>query len=618
MRDEKELLVRSQAPDRRRARRLLLSIALAVLLAGLLSGVLMWLLAQTALLLSLHLPLELSLSASRAATLRLIFTGRWSTPAAAFPTSAQRAVLPGLRTWLMAVGLLLALPLIPFLSAWRKVRAWSSGSPLAHRHPVRWLRDSGLIRQRTWARPHDLHRLWVPAPTRGRPFLGWTGQTPARMLACEPEVQTLLVAPPRVGKSTGFVIPWLLDHDGPALVLSVKRDVYDATVAYRQSLGRVWVYDPFGDQPTCSFSPLSTAHTWEGALRGAGALASAAHPENANAASEFWDREAAVLLAPLLHAATLTGQTIATVLSWLDTRDFAPADDYLDEVGAHPAAAQLRSVLARDPRNRETTVMSAASLLRAYRYPRVTRPTEDELTASAFFDGAPNTIYVVAAAHHQHDLRPVILALVSSIYETAIETSRRHGPFKPELYLLLDEAANIAPVRDLSSRLSQCGDHGITIATSWQSIAQIDERYGKADRDAILAASTAQVFLPPLADPTTTAYITNLLGEEPVSQASHSRRAGTPETMSLTQQNVASRSWLRQVAQGHALLVYRNLPPAIVRTPGWYEDPRFADYRAFLEQKLNSQMVKPNYGVQNDPASLPASVLVDSKLRTDS
>jgi hypothetical protein len=39
--------------------------------------------------------------------------------------------------------------------------------------------------------------------------------------------------------------------------------------------------------------------------------------------------------------------------------------------------------------------MSAATLLRAYRYPRVTRTASDELTPSAFFSGAANTIYVV-------------------------------------------------------------------------------------------------------------------------------------------------------------------------------------------------------------------------------
>jgi type IV secretion system protein VirD4 len=577
--------VRTQTPGRRRARRLVLTVVLVALLAGVVSGVLIWLLAQTALLLTLHPPLHLPLSDATRATWRLVLTGRWSAPASAFPLPAQRVALPHATWWLAAIFLLLGMVAVPVGACWRLARSWGSGSPLAYAQPGprRWLRDTGLIRARTWARPHDLRRLWVRSPTGGRPYLGLIGRAPARMLAAEREVQTLVVAPPRSGKSTGYVIPWLLDHEGPALVLSVKRDIYDATVAYRRSLGRVWVYDPFGDEPTCSFSPLSTAGTWEGALRAATALSSAAQPDQVNAASEFWDREASVLLAPLLHVAKLTDQTIATVLDWLDRRDFARAERQLEDIGAHAAAAQLRGVLARDPRNRETTVMSAANLLRAYRYPRVTRTATDELTPSAFFSGTANTIYVVAAAHHQRDLQPVILALVSAIYETAIEASRHNGPFKPELYLLLDEAANIAPVRDLAPWLSQCGDHGITIATSWQSIAQIDYRYGKAERDAILAASTAQVFLPPLADPTTTGYITSLLGEEPVTHATHSRHGHSGETLAVNEQSVASAPWLRQIARGHALLVYRDLPPAVIRAPGWYEDQRFDSYREFVE-----------------------------------
>jgi type IV secretory pathway TraG/TraD family ATPase VirD4 len=395
------------------------------------------------------------------------------------------------------------------------------------------------------------------------------------MLAAEREVQLAVVAPPRAGKSTGYVIPWLLDHPGPALVLSVKRDVYEATVERRSRLGRVWVYDPFGEE-SCSFSPLCTAYTWEGAIRAALALAGAARHDQASAATDFWDREAAVLLAPLMHAASLGGYDMAAVLEWLDRREYGIADRLLEEAGAGAAGAQLRGILARDARNRETTVMSAAALLRAYRYPRVTREREAELSPAMFFSGeGVNTIYVVAAAHHQRDLQPVILALVAAIYETAIDYARTFGPFSPELYLLMDEAANIAPVRDLAMWLSQCGDHGITIATIWQSIAQIDARYGRHERDAILAASTAQVFLPPLADPTTTEYVTGLLGKEPVGQASHGRGLAGQETVGVSELGVADVAWLRQVDSERALLVYRDLPPAMVRAPRWYRDRRF-------------------------------------------
>jgi type IV secretion system protein VirD4 len=119
------------------------------------------------------------------------------------------------------------------------------------------------------------------------------------------------------------------------------------------------------------------------------------------------------------------------------------------------------------------------NLLRAYRYPQVAACATGDLTPERFLDGRANTIYVVAAGHDQEALRPVILALVAAMYEAAIVKARRHGALDPRLYVLMDEAANIAPVRNLAPWLSQCGDHGIVIATIWQSIAQIDQRYGR-------------------------------------------------------------------------------------------------------------------------------------------
>jgi type IV secretory pathway TraG/TraD family ATPase VirD4 len=387
----------------------------------------------------------------------------------------------------------------------------------------------------------------------------------------------MVIAPPRSGKSTGFVIPWLLDHDGPALVLSTKRDIYDATAAHRGCIGRVWVYDPFGEQPSTGFTPLTPASTWAGAIRTGEALASAAHPDQSNAANEFWDKEAASMLAALLHAAALAGQCMSEVIRWLDARSFERPIEILQASGAAAAALQLEGVKRRDERNRETTVMAALNLLRVYRYPQVAASATGELTPERFLDGEANTIYVVAAGHEQEPLRPVILALLAAVYEHAIVKARRDGTLDPRLFILMDEAANIAPVRNLASWLSQCGDHGIVIATIWQSIAQIDKRYGRAARDAICAASTAQVFIPPLAEPTSAGYLTALLGEEPVANASSS--GPSRQTLSVSHQKAAPSPWLRQIGRGQAVLVYRDLPPAIVTAPGWFEDPRFSAAR---------------------------------------
>jgi type IV secretory pathway TraG/TraD family ATPase VirD4 len=547
--------------------------ALCVLSAMCVGGGAAWCWTQLARLLSLEGPMCLPLRDAARQTWRLLLHGGWGDPAAALPAASERTAAPGLGWYLAAVLLAGLLAGAALLRARRLLGAWTAGSPLGRgqRSLARRALDRGWVTQRTWAAAWDLRRLWVAGVVPGRPYLGWLEGRRRRMLAAELEVQPLVVAPPRAGKTSGFVIPWLLEHDGPALVLSTKRDVYDATVAHRRALGRVWVYDPFGSERSAGFSPLAAATTWSGAIRTGEALASAAHADASNAANEFWDKEAASMLAPLLHAAAIGGRAITEVVRALDTRDFSAAVEALKAANALAAADQLEGVSRRDERNRETTVMSALNLLRAYRYPQVADAAGGDLTPTAFLAGRANTVYVVAAGHDQDALRPLILALVTAVYEAGIARSRESGILDPRLFVLLDEAANIAPVRNLASWLSQCGDHGVVIATIWQSLAQIDQRYGRPARDAICAASTAQVFLPPLADPTTVGYLTRLLGEELTANA---QLAGGRRTLAAGTEQAAPAPWLRQIARGRALLIYRDLPPAVVLAPSWRRQRR--------------------------------------------
>jgi type IV secretion system protein VirD4 len=568
--------MRTHAAGVRAPARLLGCVAIGVTITLTLTGALAWCWTQAASLIELHGLMRLSSHDAAHAMWRLLFHGGWADPGHAFPSAVERRSAPAAWGYVLVALIALAITVRVSVAMCLRARAWAVGSPLGKsQRPVeRYAVHRGWVRPRTWAIPADLRRLWVTGPVSGRPYLGLVGRRQRRMLAAEVEVQPMIVAPPRAGKTTGFVIPWLLDHDGPALVLSTKRDVFQATAVHRRRIGRVWVYDPLGEQGSAGFSPLVPAGDWSGAIRAGEALASAAHPDQANAANEFWDKEAASMLAPLLHAAALAAAPMGELIRWLDSRDFQVPVAVLKDAGAATAADQLEGVDRRDERNRETTVMSALNLLRAYRHPQVAECTHGDLTPERFLDGHANTIYVVAAEHDQESLRPVILALLAAVYHAAIAKARRGGALDPRLFILADEAANIAPVRNLASWLSQCGDHGIVIATAWQSIAQIEHRYGRAARDAICAACTAQLFLPPLADPTSTGYLSELLGEEPVTNAATSIAA---QSVTIARERAGPSPWLRQIARGQSILIYRDLPPAVVQAPRWFEDERFTD-----------------------------------------
>ena len=481
-----------------------------------------------------------------AGTVRLAAQQRWADPASAYSAQAARQMPEADVWWLAAGGAVLAILATAGLT-WRRLEPAMARERLGRR-PY----DPRGSRPRAWARPRDLRQLTSRRKTRGGFSLG---KIDRRKLRTDPEAHVALIAPTRAGKTTRFVIPWLLEHNGPAIVTSTKRDVVDVTRRWRSHLGQVWVYDPF-HHDTCTWDPLDGCTDWSGALRQATWLADATQQGNSEIAS-YWRGEAAKLLAPLLHAAALDQQPISVVLGWLDTQELEQPGELL--AGAHAVAGlkQLSATAGLDDRNRGTTYMSAASVLAAYRYPELNNTRESILTTSAFLDGRANTLYLVAADRHQQLLTPLIATVLSALLHETAERATASGALSPTLRVLMDEAANIVPLRDLPRHLSQAAGHGIRIATVWQTIAQLQERYRTA-ADTILANSTTKIFMGPVADTATQQLLRN--ANDARSADPWNDRPGHDLTTAA----------VRQLARDRALLFTGSSPATVIETRAWW------------------------------------------------
>lgn len=493
-------------------------------------------------------------------TIELASRRAWNDPASAYPQEVRAHMPAGLVWWAgagWAGGTLLALA----AGVWRRVDALAGRATLGRR--IGQVRGS---RPRAWARPRDLAELTVHRPRQGRFTLGRLRRT---LLASDPDSHVALIAPTRSGKTSRYVIPWLLEHDGAAIVTSTRSDVLEATRKQRAHQGKVMVWNPFGPE-SVSWTPLTGCDDWSYALAQAQWLADATQEGDSDVA-RFWRGEAARLLAPLLHAGALANSTIAHVLSWIDTQNLEGPASALTDSQATAALHQLEGVARLDPRNRGTIFMSAAALLAAYRHPAVQATAATGLSPDDLLD-EPNTLYIVASSRQQRLLAPLVVAIVSSILHAAAERSNSAGPLKPTLRVLLDETANIAPIRDLPAHLSQAAGHGVRIATIWQTLAQAHHRYGHA-ADEILANSTTKLYLGPITDEVTRRNVSDLLGEQPTDitsvNADGQRRS---HTTSRTWRPKGSPSALQQLAENEALLIAGRLPPAVVRTEPWWSD----------------------------------------------
>ncbi|MEA2492888.1 MAG: type secretion system protein VirD4 [Thermoleophilaceae bacterium] len=492
-------------------------------------------------------------------TVALVSDHAWSHPANAYPRPL-RMHMPAGSVWWAGAGWALGTLLAAAIGAWRALDAVTGQHRLGRR--------AGSVRgarPRAWAQGRDLPELVVRRAQPGRFTLG---RLDGNVLASDPESHVAVVAPTRSGKTSRCVIPWLLEHDGPAIVTSTKTDVLQATRGWRARQGRVTAWDPFGPSSD-AWTPLSGCTDWQHALAQAQWLGDAAQEGDSEVAN-FWRGEAARLLAPLLHAAALADGVMAHVLAWVDSQDVKGPAEILDTCGATAARYQLGGIAALDPRNRGTIYMSAGSLLAAYRLPCVQATAHSGLTPDDFLDGAANTLYLIASSRQQRLLAPLTVAILSGLLHAAAERADRHGPLRPTLRVLLDETANIAPLRDLPALLSQVAGHGVRVATVWQSLAQTQHHYGLAC-DEILANSTTKLYLGPVTDATTRRHITELLGDEPVDQASVStdthRRS---QTTSRTWRAKASAPALQQLELDRALLVAGRRAPAIITTTPWW------------------------------------------------
>lgn len=569
-------------------------------------------------------------------------------PKAAWPRPV-RAHLPGpVPYWVCTVAVLAAVG----AAAWVGVRWWIHG-----RHSGPFGGGEGGL-----AHARDTRTLAVRRPTPGRLTLGLHGR---RLLAAEPQTSLAVVGPTGCGKTVGFAIPALLEWQGPIIATSVKTDLLDATLAHRRSVGRVWVYDP----TSCSgltparWSPLSACADWNGAMRVATWLSEAAQPKADTVTDgDYWYSQARKGLAPYLHAAAVSGATMADVVRWVDQQDETEAaaalidaagidtqlaaleregrarelrEQYADEVYNELVAdardryrdpgggrdsrwveqeppywppevraqiereteqalrqrveAQIRSeararrvtdgppipplisaqaLWVKEKRLKGSVFATMENVLAGYADPGVANAAStNDLDITEWLSG-DNTIFVVATAHEQARLRPVLTVLIQQAIRAAYdEANRRGGTLDAPCLVLLDEAGNIAPLRDLPGYASTARSHGITFVSIWQDLAQIKSIYGERAQT-VLNNHRAKLFGAGIADDPTLEYVSRLIGDERRTEVNrsgdiHGPRRSVNEHTSW--RRLAPVDAIRRLRTGQGILVYGSIPPVWLR-----------------------------------------------------
>jgi type IV secretory pathway TraG/TraD family ATPase VirD4 len=505
-------------------------------------------------------------------------------PAAAWPAGHQE-LIPGPTGFYATLLVLLALAVALVGLGWRIYRRLQNHLPAAGEYGA------------SWASRHDLRDLAVRTGSdlTGRIVLG---RTRWRQTIASPLRHSLLLFGPTLsGKTLSFVIPTVLRWRGPVIATSSKVDLLLATIKRRQRRGQVYLLDPFraSGLESIRWSPLVGSKSWAGALDMAYWLTQAASVSHTIQSAEFWETLAKNLLGPLLYAAAnKPGATMLTVVAWANEYEraeevravFAAMEDAdPDDPGPRLARSAFLASVRADPRRKDSIYGTAQVLLDVYKYPAVAETASgcdidrDEFLSG--YDGAgrpvDNTVFVFAPEHRQDQLRPLLEAFICWLIRAAEDRYAATGTaLDPPLLVMLDEAANIAPLRKLGTYASSLASQGVQLVAVFQNFGQVRDRYG-TQASTIVTNFLVKVLMGATTDRELLELLSVLIGKEEITQESltYGVDGSRVATASIRQRELAPIHSLVQQRPGQALALLSHRRPVRLRVHPYTELEEF-------------------------------------------
>ena len=327
----------------------------------------------------------------------------------------------------------------------------------------------------------------------------------------------LVVGPTRSGKGISFVIPNGHAWTGSMVVLDIKMENHDAFAKARKAAGNaIFVFAP-GSLKTHRYNPLDFVRA--GPEMATDCQNIAGFLTSVQSENE-WSLAARKLVAALLgyvltsplHEQSRTIRTAVTVIS--------TGNDIADVLKVLVATERqhlpqwviddFNQFIAIPERTRGSVLFNVANAFAPWSSELIA-----EATSASDFDirelrRSRMTIFIGTPLADLESYRPLIRILFQQIHDVLM----RNLPGKDEphqVLLMLDEFFALGRMTSLASKIAVSAGYGFRMAIILQNLSQLDELYGKATRETLIAGCAAKLFVA-INDNATAQYVSEALG----------------------------------------------------------------------------------------------------------
>ncbi len=334
-------------------------------------------------------------------------------------------------------------------------------------------------------------------------------------------VHTAVFAPPGAGKSTGLVIPFLLDCDEPAVVLDFKGELTQASYAARRRMGhRCVLLDPFNvttNQPD-SFNPLDWISESATAIDECASLANQIVVRTGHEKDPHWQDSAELWIKAMIAATVCFAER--------DKRNLQSVRDILtnpDKIRAavkilcdSPECNGMLSRLGHQLQNYQDKEL-ASTLTTTNRFMNFldTIAVAKSTITSSFNPSdllkGKMTVYIILPPAHMKTQAPLLRLLIGSMLGAVVKGGPQE---KNKVHFVIDEAATLQQMDIIGEALAQYRGYGVRLQLYYQALGQLKTCFPDG-QDQTLLSNTTQVFFG-VNDHQTAEYVSNRLGEQTI------------------------------------------------------------------------------------------------------
>jgi hypothetical protein len=302
-----------------------------------------------------------------------------------------------------------------------------------------------------------------------------------------------------------------------------------------------------------------------------GAVADGRH----DSAARFYAAETAKVLMCFLHAAALTGRSMAQVLEWVANP--VAAEQPSEILQRHPfAAARWDGLLSgalhgsdETVGNTITTVQQAMDLffnpdILARCVPTPSRPATDIAALIAHH----GTIYLLGREDPYASAAPLMTAVAEHVLDTALwmATTAAHGRITPPFLACLDELPSTAPLPTLRTRMANERALGLSFLYASQTWKQLVVCYGEDEARSLFGLTNNLVIFGSGKDVHFYKEISDLIDDVRIGRQTITDGPGGIGTSRAGEwEKVLRPGDIRRIPQRQALVIAGNAPPIIAR-----------------------------------------------------